>query len=188
MMPLFQSHAAQYLPLRRIMGHQLKSQDELLRSFLAYLEESGQSVISVGIAVEWACLPAQTDPRWKAARLSAIRGYSAYVHAHEPELASLIPAGLIPTRVIRQQPYIYAAAQTRALMEAALTLQPVLRGQTLHTAIGLMAATGMRISECLGLNICDIDFPEDMLTVRGNMATSDWSPSAPALLRTYSSI
>ena len=183
-----QAQASEYLQLRRAMGHQLARHDSLLTSFLDYLQQSGRQRISVEIALEWACLPATTDPRWKAARLSAVRGFAAYVHAREPGAASLIPSGLIPTTVIRQQPYIYAPEQTRALMAAALTLQPPLRGLTMNTVIGLMAATGMRISECLGLNIADFDWPAGMLTVRGkrsNPRLVPISPSTTTALRHY---
>ncbi|MCQ6269280.1 tyrosine-type recombinase/integrase [Pseudarthrobacter sp. R1] len=185
---MLEGQANDYLQLRRTMGHKLARHDWLLRSFLAYLDATGHRTISVEVAVEWACLPAASDPRWKAARLSSVRGFAAYVHTREPALASIIPAGLIPTRVIRQQPYIYSADQTRALMETALTLEPPLRGLTLQTVIGLMATTGMRISECLGLNISDIDWTGDLLTVRGkrgNPRLVPIHPSTKTALRQY---
>ncbi len=188
MTSMLESHAKEYLQLRRTLGHKLARHDGLLRSFLAYLDASGHRTISVEVAAEWACLPTSPDPRWKAARLNSVRGFAAYVHTREPALASIIPAGLIPTRGMRQQPYIYSADQTRALMETALTLQPPLRGLTLQTVIGLMASTGMRISECLGLNISDIDWDGDLLTVhgkRGNLRLVPIHPSTTAALRQY---
>ncbi|MCP9002100.1 tyrosine-type recombinase/integrase [Pseudarthrobacter sp. RMG13] len=185
---MLESHAKEYLQLRRTLGHQLARHDGMLRSFVAYLDAYGHRTISVEVAVEWACLPTTADPRWKAARLSSVRGFAAYVHTREPALASIIPAGLIPTRVTRQQPYIYSADHTRALMETALTLQPPLRGLTLQTVIGLMATTGMRISECLGLNISDINWTGNVLTVhgkRGNLRLVPIHPSTTAALRQY---
>ncbi|MGY3611045.1 MULTISPECIES: tyrosine-type recombinase/integrase [unclassified Bradyrhizobium] len=53
-------------------------------------------------------------------------------------------------------------------MKAALALPPAtgLRRWTYHYLFGLIAATGMRLSEATGLERADVDLKEGVLTVR----------------------
>lgn len=161
------SHQQDYLRLRRLMGSTLNNHGRLIGSFLADLEASGQETITVEAAVRWACLPAGASPRWRAYRLAVIRGFAAYVHARDPSLAPIIPAGLIPSKTVPAIPYIYTGRQIRDLMDGALELAPPLRGLTLATVIGLLAATGLRIGEALALDLGDVDLHAGVITVTG---------------------
>jgi integrase len=177
-----------YLQLRHVMGHALHQHGPLISGFLADLDATGQTVITAEAAVRWACAPVDVTTRWWASRLAVIRGFATYVHGHDPSLAALIPDGLVPTRVVRSLPYIYTPAQIEGLMAAALTLRPVLRGLTLSTVIGLMGATGLRISECLALNISDLDVVENVLAVtgkRGHHRLVPIDPTTTTALREY---
>src|SRR5213078_8582 len=115
------------------------------------------SRISIEHALAWACLPRGARPRWHTARLAAIRGFAAHVHADCAEAAELIPAGLLPSRVEHAVPYLYTPAQLTGLINRAHTLRPAVRGLTLATVIGLMAATGVRIGEALALDTTSLD-------------------------------
>ncbi|MGO2482706.1 tyrosine-type recombinase/integrase [Glutamicibacter ardleyensis] len=182
------SYQDEYLQLRHAMGHKLKVAEAMIARYLNYLHDINEEVLTVDTAVIWSCLPTDAANPTKAAHLSAIRGFSAYVHARDPLLAELIPPGLIPARATRQQPYIYSDSQVEAMMSEALSLRPVIRGLTLQTLIGLMAATGMRISECLGLNLADIDWPSGILTVHGKNNSTRLVPVHPstvAALKNY---
>lgn len=160
-------YSRDYLNLRRLMGHRLERHDRLLAGFLTELAAAGQDAITADAAIRWACAPTDAAPRWWAARLSVVRGLAEYIHSREPGRAETIPADAIPARVTRSVPYIYTPGQVRALMDAALALQPVIRGMSVATIIGLMAATGLRISECLALNIADVDTVSNVLAVTG---------------------
>jgi integrase len=96
-----------------------------------------------------------------------IRGFAAHVHAHAAEAAELIPAGVLPSRVNHAVPYLYTPSQLTSLITHAHTLAPVVRGITLATVIGLMAATGMRIGEALALDTTSIDLGRATITVTG---------------------
>lgn len=98
--------AEEYLAWRRAMGYRLSRQDTLIGQFLDYLAHQQESRISVEHALAWACLPRGARPRWHSARLAAIRGFAAPVHAHATEAAELIPAGLLPRRVDHAVPYL----------------------------------------------------------------------------------
>jgi integrase len=58
----------------------------------------------------------------------------------------------------RQMPHIYSAEEVAALMVAARRLGPPgsIRPETMATLIGLLAATGLRVSEALALDMGDI--------------------------------
>lgn len=160
--------AEEYLTLRRAMGYQVKRHDGLIGQFVDYLEQQHRSKISVEDALAWACLPGGTRSRWHAARLAAIRGFAAYVHADSVQDAELIPTGLLPNRIEHAVPYLYAPAQITELINRSHTLlRPVVRGLTLATVIGLMAATGVRIGEALALDTTSLDAAGGTITVTG---------------------
>jgi integrase len=77
------------------------------------------------------------------------------------------PAGILP-RLKRAKPYVYSDAEINALLAAALALPPAggLRRWTYHYLFGLIAVTGMRLSEAIGLQRDDVDLKNGMLTVR----------------------
>jgi site-specific recombinase XerD len=170
------------------MGYQLERHDGLIGQFLDYLERRQEDRISVGHALAWACLPGGARPRWHTARLAAIRGFAAHVHAHHPEAAELIPAGLLPSRVDHAVPYLYTPAQLTSLINRARTLRPEVRGLTLATVIGLMAATGVRIGEALALDTASLDVAGATLAVSGKYGKQrriPVHPSTAAALASY---
>jgi integrase/recombinase XerD len=66
---------ADYLQLRRSLGHQLEDAGRLLPGFVAFLHDRGLSTVTVSAAMEWAALPA-ADPRSTVGprRMTAVRG------------------------------------------------------------------------------------------------------------------
>ncbi len=77
------------------------------------------------------------------------------------------PTALIPLRRRRRPPFIYTDEQILALMERARTaIRQRLVAATYETLIGLLAATGMRISEAIKLDRADIDWDQGVLLVR----------------------
>jgi integrase len=73
---------------------------------------------------------------------------------HEIPAADALGRGLFTRRI----PYIYSPDDIRRLMAAAASLEPAgtIRPVTFTTLFGLLAATGMRISEALALRLSDI--------------------------------
>ena len=93
-----------------------------------------------------------------------VRGFAAHAHALDPS-PELIAADLLPQRPRRAVPYLYTAAEIRALMGASSVIPTPHRAATMRALIGLLAATGMRIGEAIRLNQTDIDHRHDVLTV-----------------------
>lgn len=164
---LLRTSAADYLLLRGLRGYQPHDHDWLIRDYLDFLDQEGLTRIRITNALAWACLPKGVSPRWRNQRLAVIRLFAAHLHASDPDLADLIPAGLLPSRVVRPAPYLYSAEQVVSLIDRAGTLRPALLGHTLGAIIGLMAATGMRTAEALALNTEHIDTGQATILVRG---------------------
>lgn len=167
MNPMTRSIAAEYLLVRRALGYKLVNHEWLIRDFLDTLEQNHTQKITVSAALAWACGPQSVSPNWHKSRLTVIRTFAAYIHTSAPEAADLIPEGLIPAPSWRKNPYLYSTEEIRALIRQAHTLEPAVRAETMATIIGLMASTGMRVSEALGLNRDSLDAKNLALTVTG---------------------
>ena len=95
-----------------------------------------------------------------------MRGFARHVANFDPR-TEVPPVGMLPGWK-RAKPYVYSDAEIHALLTAALALPPAdgLRRWTYHTLFGLIAVTGMRISEAMGLERDDVDLDAGVLTVR----------------------
>ena len=160
MSPLYQA-LDDYLNLRHAMGFKLETAGTLLPKFVAFLEDQGTTFITVDAAVSWATQPRHVQPTAWAQRLSLVRGFAQYHHAIEPR-TEIPPPGLLPYRPQRHTPYLYSDDEIAQLMEATRDLSSPrgLRAYTYTTVFGLLASTGMRISELLALDNDDIDLEE----------------------------
>lgn len=59
---------ADYLQLRRSLGHQLADAGRLLPRFVAFLDDRGLPAVTVAAAMEWAAVPA-ADPGRRSGRV-----------------------------------------------------------------------------------------------------------------------
>lgn len=77
-------------------------------------------------------------------------------------------AGLLPYRYKRKVPYIYRDDEVRQLLRSARHIRSAtgLRAASYSTLIGLLAVTGLRINEALGLDDQDVDLADGVLTIR----------------------
>lgn len=156
---------ADYLALRRALGYRLARPEKLLSQFLDHLEGRGESTVTASAALDWAQLPADTGSNWRAYRLSAVRRFATYLHGID--LVHEVPApDLLPQRSLRASPYLYSGAEIAALISATAMLRFPLRRATFATLIGLLAVTGIRIGEAIGLDRGDVDLAAGRLLVR----------------------
>jgi integrase len=178
--------AADYLALRARVGYRTDDHRRLLASFLGYLDEQHSSTIRVCDALAWATQPDQSTSGWRAHRLAAVRCFAAHIHASEPDTADLIPAGLLPARRNRHAPYLYTDTQITMLILGAQQLVPTVWGQTMATFIGLMAATGMRTSEAVGLDTTSLDGRSGTIRVLGKGGAYRLLPVHPSTVTALS--
>jgi integrase/recombinase XerD len=176
-----------YLRVRRRLGFQLKTEQPLLESFVEFMEQAGAGRITSELAVKWAMLPQAAHPHRWGQRLSIVRVFARYVATLDPD--SEVPSvDLLPARRARVAPYIYSPAEITALMTAAGQLTPPVRAALFRTVIGLMATTGLRLGEALGLDRLDVDLTDGALHVRAGKAKQREVPLHPTVttaLREY---
>ena len=180
-----------YLSERREAGFELKIEGEQLARFARFTDDSGyRGAITISIASRWALASKHGRRLTAARRIEVLRGFARYCQSFE--LSTEIP----PSRLFgpahrRLTPHIFTDAEIRSLLQTALNLTPVggLRGTTCATVFGLIAATGLRISEAAGLVRADVDLRQGCLQVRdGKFHKSRWVPlhrSAVQALRRY---
>lgn len=155
-----------YLAVRRALGFKLEREGHLLPDFAAYIERHGGAFITTALALAWAAQPANATPSWLATRLGLVRGFAQYMRSIDPRTEVPLRE-LFDYRRARPAPYVYSDEDVRALMQAAeTTLSGPLMRSTYATLIGLLAATGMRVSEAIALDRSDFDEREAVLTIR----------------------
>ena len=169
-----------YLRVRRSLGYKLEYTERLLFGFVDYLSAVGAPAATVEHAVGFAMAPPGASPRWQALRLSAVRCFARWAHLQDPTIQVPSPR-LLPARVTRAAPYIYSDTEIAALLEATDRLHPQIRAVTFHTLIALMAATGIRTGEALGLDVTDFDQRACTLTVTGKYGKTRRLPLHPSI-------
>ncbi len=165
-----QARIDDYLAERRRLGFELHSRDTLLASFASYVaSRHHRGPLTVELMADWArCDKGNrgTPGTW-ARRLALLRHFARYLKQFEPDTE--VPDELIfgpePGRVA---PHIYREDEIVELLAAARKLGPCgsLRPMTFETLFGLMASTGLRVSEAIHLRDADVDLKRGMLTIR----------------------
>lgn len=180
-----------YIAMRRGLGYRSVTQERSLREFARYLH-GHEGPIPLEKTLEWAASTSSTDPRNPARRLARVRGLLRHLHAMDG--TTDVPApGLLGPRGHRSPPYVYCDAEIADLLAAAAGLDPVdgLRPHCYVTLFGLLACTGLRISEALALSCADVDLGGGVITVRagkrGLTRLVPLHPSAVAALAGYAS-
>lgn len=180
-------HLEDYLRLRRALGFKLEFPGSVLPSLIGYLEAAGAATVTAELAVAWAGLPRGVLPITWAHRLGAARGFARYLKTIDPA-TEIPPAGVWPSVSPRPQPYIWADRDIERLLAAARELRPPLRARTYETLFGLLAATGMRLGEAIGLDRADADLDGGVLTIRdGKFGRSRLVPLHPSVTSTLAS-
>ena len=169
-----------YLRVRRVLGYKLISTEHVLFGFVDYLNAHGTDQVTVEHALGFATARGGST-RTQALRLSAIRCFARWAHTLDPTV-QIPPPRLLPARPTRSAPYIYTEAEVGALLAAADSLRPAIRAATLHTLIALMAATGIRTGEAIGLNIVDFNRSAGTLTVTGKYGKVRMLPLHPTAI------
>lgn len=180
-----------YIEMRRALGYQLQGQARYLRNFAGYLDRRGHhGPVPLTASVDWATSTSSPDPCNRARRLSVVRGLLRHLSALDGA-TEVPPTGLLGPTSRRKPPHIYSEAEIAALLRAASALLPVggLRPHCYATLFGLLACTGLRISEALALAVDDVDLVHGVLTVRagkgGKTRLVPLHPSALEPLRDY---
>ena len=157
----------EYLNIRRALGFKLRDEGTALPQFVDFLEEHGSQFITTDLALRWATQPENVQPAHWTRRLSMVRIFARFYNAMVPQ-TEIPPQGILPFRYRRKSPYIYDDNEILRLIEAAnnIVSKSGLRASTYSTLFGLLAVTGMRLSEPISLDRQDVDLARGILTVR----------------------
>lgn len=153
-----------YVELHRAVGFKFRDQRVMLRSFIAFAEAQGDEFVRVERALVWA---ADTpSPARRRQRLLSIRRFALAMQAEDGrhEVPAADAFGRVP--YMRWIPHIYSPDEIARLIEAAAQMEPQgsLKPRMYATLLGLLAATGLRISEALALRLGDVT--EEGLIIR----------------------
>ena len=171
---------ADYLAVRRALGYRLARAEKLLAQFLTFVEDRGEEHLTIETALAWATAPAGADPNWISRRLSDVRQFAIHLRGIDPA-TQVPPADILPGRSRRATPYLYSTEEISTLMAVTATLRGSHRKATYRTLIGLLAATGMRVGEAIGLDRDEFDATCGVLTIRnGKFGKSRELPLHPS--------
>lgn len=181
--------AHEYLAMRRSLGYKLERQGQLLLEFVGYLHDIGAETITVEVALAWARRPIGADPIWWQRRMSVVRCFARHLKTLDPA-CQVPPTDLLPVARQRKTPYLYSQAEITTLVHAAGLLAAPLQAATYQALISLLAVTGMRVGEAVGLDRGEVDLDARLLTVvngkYGKARQLPLHPSTVAMLREYS--
>lgn len=156
-----------YLRVRRSFGYDLAFTERVLRRFTGFAGAVGASHVSVELFLRWKVeYGSANDATWSR-RLGMVRDFARWLQGHDPG-HEVPPRGLISGKYHRSRPYIYSQDQIAGIIAEAwrLTSSYGLRGWTCSTLFGLIAVTGLRVSEAIGLDDRDLDLGDAVLIVR----------------------
>ncbi len=154
---------AAYLALRRAAGFEMANAEYLLESFARFANERNETHLHTQTVIDWAARGPSAARR--SERLKAICRFARHLRV-EDDRHELPPANYFGSVNTRRMPYIYSSDEIGRLLEAAGQLRPrgAMRAETYTTLLALLASTGLRVSEALGLTFADIT--DDGLLIR----------------------
>lgn len=159
--------ATRYITLRRTLGYKLVKAERHLRAFARFAAERGEAHISAASVLAWLATVARM-PGARERRLTDLILFARFLHAEDPR-HEIPRADLAPSRKARPIPYIYTPDEIARVLDAAGRLRHQkpnpLRRQLYVMLFGLIAATGLRVSEALALRLDDIG-PDGVLHIR----------------------
>lgn len=183
----------QYLAERRRAGFGLSTMGHGLASFARFVQAAGHcGPLTVDLMAAWA-RQAKSGHGGRATwarRLKMLRPFTRWLRQFEPatEVPDEAVFGAVPGR---KTPHVYRDSEIVELLAAARQIGPDggLRPLVMESLFGLIASTGLRISEALELLDGDVDLRAGELTIRhskfGKSRRVPLHPSAVQALARY---
>lgn len=157
-----------YLDYRRSHGYKLTIDGSQLQSFARFADQAqAQEHLTVALATAWARTSKSQNAFTFARRLETLRGFARFCQREDPQ-TEIPPRGLLGSAHRRLVPHIYTEDELRQLLDTARVLEPRngLRAASCWCIFGLLAASGLRISEALALTHKDIDLKAGTLHIQ----------------------
>jgi len=150
-----------YVMVRRSTGFSFRTEETMLRGFASFAAGCGDRFIRTRTAIAWASLARSAGQRGR--RLGYLRSFARFAigldvrHELPPPQVFGRPPG-------RRAPFILSDQQIADILIAAKWIPPVdsLRPKVFVTLFGLLAVTGLRVSEATALRLDDVT-PDGLL-------------------------
>lgn len=166
--------AYRYIELRRSLGFKLRKTSAHLASFVDYAAHAGDDHVRTDTALAWAKATSSTQDSYYR-RLQEIALFARYLHA-EDRRHEVPQHRLFYRSRSRPAPYIFCADEIARMLTAARDLRATrlnpLKPHTFEMLFGLLAATGLRISEALKLRLDDV-LADGVLHIRATKFNKD---------------
>lgn len=148
-------HVERYIDFRQKLGVKFKTGGRVLTRFAHYADQYGDTHVTTDRIQEWcsqACSPGRTRETY-----NMLSRFSTFLRAEDPRHAAPPIGAFGARRRPRPAPHLLEPEQIAAILSAALTLpNRTIMPYTYHYLLGLLAVTGMRVSEALGLQRSDL--------------------------------
>ena len=176
-----------FVQLNRTLGKKFVEQETSLRAFADFAAERSIKHVTVRLVLEWA--GGASSPIAAQTRFEQVRALAVFLHAEDAR-HEIPAAGLMGrSRRRRPAPHIMTPRQISQIMQEALKVpgRAPISPLTYHNLFGLLASTGLRISEALSLQ-CDDLTAEGLMVRSGKFGKSRLVPihaSTRAALERY---
>ncbi len=169
-----------YLALRRTLGFRLKDTEMILRDFVAFASAKQDTHLCTRTVLEW-IRSANGSPLRNCVRLRTVVRFARYLHAEDNRHEVPPDSAFGRHRPHRRPPFLFTPGNVAALVRAARTLGPegALQPHLYSTLFGLIASTGLRISEALNLRFEDVT-PDGLIIRNSKFAKSRLLPLHPS--------
>lgn len=163
----WKSRVQDYISHRRDLGYSLTADASQLLNFALFADRIGQQRLTIALAVKWARASKKTTAITRTRRIVVVRGFAKYWHRFD-SMTEIPPIGLFGPIGRRLTPHIYTEDEIVSMLSATSRLRPLkgLRPVTCYAVFGLLASTGLRLSEALNLARADVNLDSAVLDIR----------------------
>ena len=153
-----------YVSLRQTLGFKLIGAARNLRAFGRFADARGDTHVHTTTAIEWAV--AASSPHARHIRLRDVVKLARFLAAEDAshEIPSMMA---VRGRFARPLPYIYTPEEIGRIVATADCIRATypMRRPGYASMLGLIASTGLRVSEALNLRFDDV-LPDGVLRIR----------------------
>jgi integrase len=158
---------SKYVSYQQSLGMQFLNGEKCLKSFLRCIGDV--DLDQINSSAVWTSLAGEAPIKANGvSKLSTLKGFYRFLLARQHVSISPLPASVqCPPSAFK--PHIYTREELARLIAATDALEKrwdSLRAPTFRTLLTLLYGAGLRIGEAMRLTVADVNFAEDLLTVR----------------------